>query len=205
MDLADGVSHPKRDNDWQSASDADVLAAVATKNQQAFAVIMERYYQPVYRVAWRLAAGHVDAEDVTQEAFLKLWNNPNQIRDATALKPWLMRVASNLMMDRYRQKPMQELETAEAVIDQTPSAIVVMDRTRIAKVLDAAIVALPDRQKQALIYVHFEQMTNIGAASVMEISVDALESLLARARRSLKERLAKDGRQMLANLAQGEL
>jgi RNA polymerase sigma-70 factor (ECF subfamily) len=203
--LAEEFSRGTPNNLWQAASDADALAAVATRNQQAFAAIMERYYKPVYRVAWRLAAGHVDAEDVTQEAFLKLWNNPTQIRDAAALKPWLMRVASNAVMDRYRQKPMQDLATAETVIDQSPSAIVMMDHQRITRTMDAAIAELPDRQKQALVFVHFEQMTNIAAAASMEISVDALESLLARARRNLKQSLAKDGLQMLAILAQGEL
>jgi RNA polymerase sigma-70 factor, ECF subfamily len=188
--------------DWRSASDADLLAAAALRNQQAFAMVMERYYQPVYRVAWRLAAGHVDAEDVTQEAFLKLWNNPGQLREAGALKGWLMRVASNLVMDRYRQKPMQELEMAEMVIDQSPSAPCTIDQARIAARMDKAIAALPDRQKLALTFVHFEHMTNIAAAAAMEISVDALESLLARARRGLKELLAKDGRLMLASLTQ---
>jgi RNA polymerase sigma-70 factor, ECF subfamily len=195
----------KQNEDWQVASDSDLLTAVATRNQKAFAAIMARYYQPVYRVAWRLSAGHVDAQDVAQEAFLKLWNNPAQIREAGAMKSWLMRVASNLVMDRYRQKPMQELETADAVIDQAPSAVTTIDQKRIAQTIDAAIADLPDRQKQALVFVHFEHMTNIVAAATMDVSVDALESLLSRARRSLKEKLAGNGRQMLAILAQGEI
>jgi RNA polymerase sigma-70 factor, ECF subfamily len=195
----------KQNEDWQVASDSDLLTAVATRNQKAFAAIMARYYQPVYRVAWRLSAGHVDAQDVAQEAFLKLWNNPAQIREAGAMKSWLMRVASNLVMDRYRQKPMQELETADTVIDQAPSAVTTIDQKRIAQTIDAAIADLPARQKQALIFVHFEHMTNIVAAATMDVSVDALESLLSRARRSLKEKLAGNGRQMLAILAQGEI
>jgi RNA polymerase sigma-70 factor, ECF subfamily len=188
--------------DWQSRGDADLLAAAAARNQQAFAVLISRYYQPVHRVAWRLAAGHVDAEDITQEAFLKLWNNPAQLREAAALKGWLMRVASNLVMDKYRQKPMGNIEEAEAVVDLTPLASETIDHKRIASRVDAAIASLPDRQKLALTFVHFEHMTNISAAAAMEISVDALESLLARARRGLKQILANDGRQMLAILAQ---
>jgi RNA polymerase sigma-70 factor, ECF subfamily len=188
--------------DWQSQGDADLLAAAAARNQQAFAVLISRYYQPVHRVAWRLAAGHVDAEDITQEAFLKLWNNPSQLREAAALKGWLMRVASNLVMDKYRQKPMGNIEEAEAVVDLAPLASDMIDHKRIASRVDAAIASLPDRQKLALTLVHFEHMTNISAAAVMEISVDALESLLARARRGLKQILASDGRQMLAILAQ---
>jgi RNA polymerase sigma-70 factor, ECF subfamily len=82
---------------WHSASDAELLAAAAVQNQQAFAEIMSRYYEVVFRIAWRQSAGHVDAEDVAQEAFMKLWRNPSQLRDAGALKGWLIRVATNLV------------------------------------------------------------------------------------------------------------
>jgi RNA polymerase sigma-70 factor, ECF subfamily len=186
---------------WQSASDAALLQAAAEKNQQAFAVIVQRYHAQVYRVAWRLNGGHVDTDDITQETFLKLWNNPGQLREAGALKGWLMRVASNLVMDRYRQRPMLELEKAGDVADTTISAPHLHEQNYVAKTIDAAIAALPDRQKLALALVHFEHMTNISAAATMEISVDALESLLARARRGLKDKLGSNGRQLLAVLA----
>jgi RNA polymerase sigma-70 factor, ECF subfamily len=185
---------------WHSASDAELLAAAAGQNQQAFAEIMSRYYEVVFRIAWRQSAGHVDAEDVAQEAFMKLWRNPSQLRDAGALKGWLIRVATNLVMDRYRQKPMQELETAFEVADGASSAPTLLDNAKITKRVDQAIAQLPDRQKLALTLVHFEQMTNIAAAAAMELSVDAIESLLARARRGLKQILAHEGTAMIAAL-----
>lgn len=189
--------------DWQNASDSALLAASAEGNQQAFAVIVARYHAQVYRVAWRLNGGHVDTDDVAQETFLKLWNNPAQLREAGALKGWLMRVASNLVMDRYRQKPMMELDHAVEIADPAISAPALIDQSYISKIIDAAIASLPHRQKLALALVHFEHMTNIAAAAAMEISVDALESLLARARRGLKEKLGPNGKQLLAVLAQG--
>ncbi len=194
-----------QDANWQTATDAALLAASVQRNQQAFAVLVQRYHVSVYRVAWRLNGGHVDTDDIAQETFLKLWNNPGQLREAAALKGWLMRVASNLVMDRYRRKPMLELEHAEDVVDAAMSAPAMLDQSYVTKIIDAAIASLPDRQKLALALVHFEHMTNIAAASAMEISVDALESLLARARRGLKEKLGPSGRQLLATLAtQGE-
>jgi RNA polymerase sigma-70 factor, ECF subfamily len=189
---------------WQTATDAVLLAASAERNQQAFAVLVQRYHVPVYRVAWRLNGGHVDTDDITQETFLKLWNNPGQLREAAALKGWLMRVASNLVMDRYRRKPMLELEHAEDVADAAISAPTLIDQSYVTKKIDAAIASLPDRQKLALALVHFEHMTNIAAAATMEISVEALESLLARARRGLKEKLGEGGRHLLATLATEE-
>ena len=201
MALVERVRNGRMVAEWRLCQDAELLAASGSRNQQAFAELMARHYQAVYRVAWRLSAGHVDAEDVTQEAFLKLWNNPQQLRESGALKGWLMRVASNLVMDRYRQKPMQELDKAEHVVDHAATAPEAIDQAWVTRRMDAAIADLPERQKLALIYVHFEHMTNIVAAAVMDISVDALESLLARARRGLKIALANDGRQMLAVLA----
>jgi RNA polymerase sigma-70 factor, ECF subfamily len=92
------------------------------------------------------------------------------------------------------------LEAAAEIADPAPNAPTMMDQSFIAKRMDAVIALLPDRQKLALTLVHFEQMTNIAAAAAMEISVDALESLLARARRGLKLMLAQDGKLMLAAL-----
>ena len=197
--MADRQLMPQKTN-WQNATDAELLAASAQRNQQAFAVIVARYHMQVYRVTWRLNGGHVDTDDITQETFLKLWNNPSQLREAGALKGWLMRVASNLVMDRYRRKPMLELEHASAIADPALSAPALIDQTYVTKLIDAAISSLPDRQKFALALVHFEHMTNIAAAAAMEISVDALESLLARARRGLKDKLGATGRQCLASL-----
>lgn len=188
-------------SNWGASSDADLLAAACTQNQQAFTELMSRHYPSIYRISWRLCASYADAEDVTQEAFLKLWNNPQQLREAGALKGWLIRVATNLVMDRFRKKPMQNLEQAAEIADPAPAAPMIMDQNLIAKRMDTLIARLPDRQRLALTLVHFEQMTNIAAAAAMEISVDALESLLARARRGLKTMLAQDGKLMLAALA----
>jgi RNA polymerase sigma-70 factor (ECF subfamily) len=182
-------------------SDADLLAAAARRDQTAFAQLVQRHYKPVYRVAWRLTNGHRDAEDVTQESFLKLWSNPAQVREAGALKGWLMRVASNLVTDRMRRKPMLDLEEAYGVTDGTPQADTVLEGGAARARVDAAVAALPERQKLALTLVYFEQLTNIAAAEVMDVSVDALESLLARARRGLKDKLAGDWQDLLGSLS----
>jgi RNA polymerase sigma-70 factor, ECF subfamily len=196
---------PSGATDWKTAIDADLLAGAARQDQKAFAELVARYHAQVYRVAWRLNGGHVDTDDIAQETFLKLWKNPSQLREAGALKGWLMRVASNMVMDRYRRKKMLDLDYAKDVADKSTSAIDTLDRAHVTKFIDAAIATLPDRQKLAITLVHFEHMTNITAAETMEISVDAIESLLARARRGLKERLNSEGRQMLASLAEQEI
>lgn len=190
-----------RSLDFQICTDAELTAAVCAQNQQAFTVLISRHYQAVYRVAWRSCRNDADSEDVTQEAFLKLWNNPSQLRDGNAVKGWLMRVASNLVMDKFRQKPMQDIEAALHIADQALPADAKLDHTQVAARIDTEIANLPERQRLALTMVHFEHLTNIAAAAAMEISVDALESLLARARRALKTNLAADGRFLLATIS----
>jgi RNA polymerase sigma-70 factor (ECF subfamily) len=185
-------------SDWRSATDGVLLEASAHLDQQAFAELVARYYRDVFRVVWRISNGHAETDDVTQEAFMRLWSNPGQIREAKALKGWLMRVAANLVMDRFRRKPMEELEAAEEVPDAALGAEAYVDRALVAREIDAAVASLPERQKLALTLVHFEQMTNIAAAAALEVSVDALESLLARARRGLKEKLGDRGKLLLA-------
>jgi RNA polymerase sigma-70 factor, ECF subfamily len=203
--MADKQIIPAGVAEWKTASDADLLAGAARQDQKAFAELVARYHAQVYRVAWRLNGGHVDTDDIAQETFLKLWKNPAQLRDAGALKGWLMRVASNMVMDRYRQKKVLDLDHATDIADPTTSAIELLDQAHVSKSIDAAIATLPDRQKLAITLVHFESMTNIAAAQTMQISVDAIESLLARARRGLKARLSVNGKHFLASFAEQEI
>ncbi|HEY4996105.1 MAG TPA: sigma-70 family RNA polymerase sigma factor [Aestuariivirga sp.] len=182
---------------WQSATDAALLEASARHVEPAFVVLIQRYQRDVYRLVWRISAGHADSEDIAQETFLRLWVNPAQVREAKALKGWLLRVASNMVMDRYRRKPMLNIEAAEDIADMAPGPDGWRELSQVSRAVDAAIAQLPDRQRMALALVHFEQMSNIAAAEVMELSVDALESLLARARRRLKEILGPEGREMI--------
>ena len=193
MDISGGQALP-------TASDAELLSASARGDQAAFAELASRHYGPVYRLAWRMLNGSVEAEDVAQETFVKLWVNPHQVRDALALKGWLMRVASNLATDRLRRKPLVDLDTIGEIADANARPDMARDASRR---VDLAIARLPDRQKLAVTLVYLEDMTNIAAAVVMELSVDAIESLLARERRSLKTTLADDWREIIEELAAG--
>ena len=121
------------------ASDAELVAACIQADADAFALLLQRHQQMVRRVAWRMGLRNADVDDVAQETFLKLWNNPGQIREAAALKGWLVRVASNLVMDRFRKKPMDDLDAAEDVSDGAPGADEMMERNWAAGEVDLAM------------------------------------------------------------------
>ena len=186
---------------YRDTLDSALLEASASRDRAAFAEILRRYHQPVYRLVWRMTGGHADSEDIAQEAFLKLWQNPRQVREAAALKGWLMRVASNAVIDRSRKPRHGDLDAAPEIADAAARPDAPLDRGQAARLVDGAIAALPERQRLALSLVYFEGMSNIEAAAVMESSIEAVESLLARARRSLKDSLAGQWRDLLDGLA----
>jgi RNA polymerase sigma-70 factor, ECF subfamily len=184
----------------QTTSDAELLMASARRDSASFAELVSRYYRPVYRMVWRMLNGNAETEDVAQEAFIKLWANPAQIREAKALKGWLMRVASNLAVDRLRKRQFTDIEAIGEIVDPKQRTDAELDGKAATRRVDQALGLLPERQKLAVVLVYFEGMTNMAAASVMDISVDAIESLLTRARRALKEHLADDWRGLLEEL-----
>ena len=187
---------------FRQMTDAGLLKAAAAGSHAAFAEIASRHYQPVYRLAWRMTNGAADAEDMAQEAFVKLWKNPSQVREAGALKGWLMRVVANAVIDRSRKPRSGALDDAPEVEDPQARPDAPLDRAQAARLVDARIAALPERQRLALSLVYFEGLNNIEAAAVLEVSVDALESLLARARRGLKDSLSAEWRELLGGLAE---
>jgi RNA polymerase sigma-70 factor (ECF subfamily) len=183
-------------------TDAGLLEAAAQRDHAAFAEIVGRYYQPVFRLVWRIAGGGPDCEDIAQDAFVKLWQNPAQLREAAALKGWLMRVASNAVIDRSRKPRHGNLDEVPEIGDPQARPDAPLDRSQAARLVDLRIAGLPDRQRLALSLVYFEGLSNIDAAQVMEVSVEAVESLLARARRNLKESLSGEWRELLGGLAE---
>lgn len=183
-------------------TDGGLLSAAASGDRAAFSEIVNRYYQPVFRLVWRMTGGGGDSEDITQEAFLRLWRNPAQVREVAALKGWLMRVASNAVIDRSRKPRHGDLDSAPELADPLARPDASLDRTEAARLVDAKIAMLPERQRLVLSLVYFEGLTNIEAASIMEASVEAVESLLARARKSLKESLSPQWRELLGGLTE---
>lgn len=143
-------------------------------------------------LARRMLNDAAEAEDVAQEVFLRVWREAPRWRPGAAkFETWMHRVAINLCYDRLRRR--RETPHADAgvhVADAAPSAGEAwLERQRATKV-QAALAALPERQRAAIALVHFQELTNIAAAAALEVSVEALKSLLSRGRRALRAALA---------------
>ncbi len=158
---------------------------------------MDSHLGAVTAYAWHMLGDRAEAEDVAQETFIRFMKKAPRWRQGTArLRTWLLRVAINLCLDRLRaRRPQVELD---AEFDAEPGGVARIDagidRRRAVR---RALGELPERQAGAITLVHYLGLTNAEAAETMEISVDALESLLARARRALKRKLEPLARDLL--------
>ena len=174
-------------------SDEELLSLYANGDQAAARALMLRHAPRVLSLARRLLKDPAEAEDVTQEAMLRLWKIAPDWRAGEAkVSTWLYRVGSNLCTDRLRKKRGVGLDEAPEVADETPNVedqMIAADRGR---ALREAMDRLPERQKLALNLRHFEEQSNPEIAEVLETSVEAVESLLSRARRALAADLSSN-------------
>ena len=172
-------------------SDEVLVQRAGRGDKRAAQMLVERHTDKIYAVCFKMLGSQHAAEDATQETFLRLWRNARKWKPAGAkFSTWLYRVAMNYCVDQLRKRKRDAPEeAAPEQIDHAPRP----DDTYLAGekrfIIDEALSALPRRQRMALTLCHFQELTNIEAAQVMEISVDALESLLARGRRALRDRL----------------
>ena len=168
------------------------IHAAAAGNRLAQSALVTRHMPGVYALSYRMLRDAALAEDIVQETFLRAWKVLAQWTPDARLSTWLHRVALNLCYDHLRKKRESLPGELPEQIDHDPQPDEVLAQAQRMAALEAAIASLPERQCAALTLCAIEGHTNIEAAEIMDISVDALESLLARARRTLKTRLRPD-------------
>lgn len=171
--------------------DRELVARAGRGDRTAAQALITRHMPKMMSLSQRMLGNPAEAEDAVQEAFLRLWKHASSWRPGRAkFETWLYRVTLNQCYDRLRRKPMLELEEATQIHDPQPDPEQALGEAKLAAVVREALGALPPRQKAAIALCHLEECGNIEAAEILGLSVEALESLLARGRRSLRARLA---------------
>ncbi len=173
--------------------DDALLVAYANGDQRAARDLTARLSPRILGYAYRLLGGdRAEAEDVTQEAMMRLWKIAPDWRQGEAkVSTWLYRVASNLCTDRLRRSGRAvALDAAGDPADDQPGAHDAMVQKDRARALQAALDRLPERQRQAVALRHLEGLGNPEIARIMDIGVEAVESLTARGKRALAALLA---------------
>jgi RNA polymerase sigma-70 factor (ECF subfamily) len=173
-------------------SDEALLVAFGNGDARAAHALAQRLSPRVLSYAARMLGGdRAEAEDVCQEAMLRLWKVAAEWRQGEAkVTTWLFRVVTNLCTDRLRRRRGVGLDAVPEPEDGAPSALDGLQDQARAQALETALLALPERQRQAVVLRHIEGLSNPDIAAIMDIGVEAVESLSARGNRALASALA---------------
>ena len=169
-------------------SDNALLVAYANGTPQAAQILTERLMPKIFAQAFHRLRNKADAEDIAQEALLRLWRiAPDWQQGNTKVSTWLYQVVSNLCIDRIRRKQPENLDAIPEPADARPNATdVIQDQSR-ASALYHALAKLPDRQREAVAMRHLDGLSNPEIADNLQLSTEAVESLIARGKRKLSE------------------
>lgn len=170
--------------------DESLMAETATGNRAAFDRLTRRHLRRSLALAHQVVGNASDAEEVVQDAFLQIWTHADRWRgDGTRFSTWLYRIVVNRSIDYRRRKSFQPLDDAVEIVDPAVGADGLLAERQLSAAVDAAIAALPERQRAALSLCYYQEMNCAEASEVLNVSVSAMESLLVRARRMVRTRL----------------
>ncbi|WP_017666154.1 sigma-70 family RNA polymerase sigma factor [Porphyrobacter sp. AAP82] len=183
--------------------DAAWAARLAAREPAALREMIARHGAALHRLAYRMTGDAHEAEDIVQEALLRLWDHApalagkhppgSQAAARLRLGGWLQRVATNLALDRLRRTRRLSGGEVPEEEDNAPLADVVIAAGERDNLARAAVLALPDRQRAAIVLTYYEELPNAEAAEAMDMNIKAFESLLHRARMALRQALAAQG------------
>ena len=170
--------------------DEELVRRVGAGDPAAVQALVARKLPRILSLAARMLGDAAEAEDVAQETFLRIWRHASSWRRGNArFDSWIHRVTLNLCYDRLRRRHEVVTDDLPEIVDPAP----LPDAREEPQGIEQALQAIAPRQREAIILVYYQEMSNIEAAATLEISVDALESLLSRGRRALHIILARDG------------
>ena len=174
-----------------SDPDEELLVRIADGDPAAVRALVARKLPRIHGLAQRMLGDSAEAEDVAQETFLRVWRQAPKWRPGQArFDTWMHRVALNLCYDRLRRRREIVTDDPPQVADEGPAPDRGLAAQDTGRRVAQALAKLPDRQREAVVLCHYQELGNIEAATVMGVTVEALESLLSRGRRALRAALA---------------
>jgi RNA polymerase sigma-70 factor (ECF subfamily) len=170
-------------------SDEALMVRIARGDERAFHMLSRRHLPAMLGLARRILGNAADAEDVAQEAMLRVWTHAPRWQPLAAFRTWLTRVVVNLCLDRKRRAPWVDLEAAGELEDPAPGATEQAEHDERERLVAAAIAELPDRQRAAIVLTYTEGMSYAQVAEAHGTSVSAVETLLIRGKQNLRRAL----------------
>ena len=172
-------------------SDEALMARVARGDEPAYRLLTRRHLPAMLGLARRILGNAADAEDVAQEAMLRVWTHAPRWQPLAALRTWLTRVVVNLCLDRKRRAPWVGLDAVGEIVDPALGPGENAEQYEREQLLAAAVAELPARQRTAIVLTYSEGMSNAQVAEVLDTSVAAVETLLVRGKQNLRARLGR--------------
>lgn len=183
-----------------SGADAALAARLAARDAAALRDVIALHAGMLNRIAYRMTGDAHEAEDIVQEALLRLWDHApkiaarhlvgSQSAGALRLGAWLNRVVTNLAIDRLRRaRRLSDGEVPDSE-DDAPLADALIETDQQNHSARAFIAALPERQRAAIVLTYYEELSNAAAAEALDMNIKAFESLLLRARTALRNAYA---------------
>lgn len=171
-----------------SQDDDALMRGIRARDSDALRSVADLYADIPFRIGCRMLADPVEAEDIAQEALLRLWNHADRwVEGGPGIAAWLSRVGTNLCIDRLRKTRRQSHDEAPDRADETPLADAAIESDEVKQAVIECIGGLPERQRASIILTYYEQLSNQLAADNLEMNIKAFESLLYRARGMLKD------------------
>jgi RNA polymerase sigma factor (sigma-70 family) len=184
----------------ESGADAALAARLAAREASALREAIALHGGSLHRIAYRMTGDAHEAEDIVQEALLRLWDQApaiaarhpinSQAAGALRLGGWLNRVVTNLAIDRLRRARRISGEEVPDREDDAPLADEIIEAGERDRSARALIAALPERQRAAIVLTYYEELSNAAAAEALDMNIKAFESLLLRARTALRNAFA---------------
>jgi RNA polymerase sigma-70 factor (ECF subfamily) len=184
LDSDDGISETMDDE-----TDEALMARVARGDERAFRELVRRHSPAMVGLARRVLGNGSDAEAIAQDALLRVWVNAPRWKPLASFRTWLTRIVVNLCLDRKRKAPWVDLDAAGELVDPAAGAESGLEQTERDRELDRAIGTLPARQRTAIVLTYREGMSNAQVADVLDTTVSAVETLLARGKQNLRQQL----------------
>lgn len=174
----------------EASDEADLLRRYAEGDPPAARLLAARLTPRIFGHAFRVLGNHAEAEDVAQEAMMRLWKAAKDWRSGEArVSTWVYRVTANLCIDRLRKRGAVGLDDIVEPESPEPRPEERLQQNARSDALQAALMRLPDRQRQAVVLRHIDGLANPEIAAILDIGVEAVESLTARGKRALKQAL----------------
>ena len=169
------------------------MQRVQQRDESAFSVLVQRYTQSIHAFTYRLCGDQSDAEDITQETFLRLWQRAsNWTPDTVQFTTWLHQIARNLCIDQFRRERSRKRTSVQQNVDISDSTIESLENDAKRQAMRSAIRALPERQRTAIVLCQVQGWSQQDAAKVLSTTVDGIQALIGRARRTLRDILVNN-------------